>query len=80
MAKYAYVATGPDGQVVTGVEGAGNREAAELVLYGRDLRGIRLTEKKSVLKAELTALGGSAVPPAVIVPVPAPLVVPLPKP
>jgi type IV pilus assembly protein PilC len=55
MIKYAYVATGPDGQPATGVERAPSREAAELALYERDLRDIQLTEKKSFLSAELSA-------------------------
>jgi type IV pilus assembly protein PilC len=53
--KYAYLATGPDGRVTTGVQRAESREAAELALYGRALRDIRLTEKKGLLQAELSA-------------------------
>ena len=55
MARFTYVATASDGQLTTGVQRAANREAAELVLYGRELRDIWLTEKKSLLKTELTA-------------------------
>jgi type IV pilus assembly protein PilC len=55
MIKYAYAATGPDGQPATGVMKAPDREAAELALYERELRGIRLTEKKSLLRFELSA-------------------------
>jgi type IV pilus assembly protein PilC len=55
MIKYAYVATGPDGQPAAGVMRAPDREAAELALYEHELRGIRLTEKKSLLRVELSA-------------------------
>jgi type IV pilus assembly protein PilC len=55
VARFTYVATASDGQLTTGVQRAANREAAELVLYGRELRDIWLTEKKSLLKTELTA-------------------------
>ena len=55
MIKYAYVAVGPDGQAASGVHKAPSREAAELALYGRDLRDIRLTERKGVLAMEVSA-------------------------
>jgi type IV pilus assembly protein PilC len=55
VAKYAYIAAGPDGHTVTGVAKAADREAAELALYERELRDIRLTEKKRVLDVELSA-------------------------
>ncbi len=55
MTKYAYVAIQVDGQLAKGVERADSREAAELALYERELRGIRITEKKSLLKAEVSA-------------------------
>ncbi|MEA2592920.1 MAG: type pilus assembly protein PilC [Actinomycetota bacterium] len=55
VSKYAYVAIRPDGQRATGVEQAPNRTAAELALYGRELRDIRVTEKKSFLQLELSA-------------------------
>jgi type IV pilus assembly protein PilC len=55
MTKYAYVAMRVDGQLAKGVEKADSREEAELALYERELRDIRLTEKKSVLKAEVSA-------------------------
>jgi type IV pilus assembly protein PilC len=55
VARYAYAATGPGGGHVTGVEKADSREAAELALYRRHLRDVRLAEKKSVLSTEVTA-------------------------
>jgi type IV pilus assembly protein PilC len=55
MAKYAYVAMSVDGQFAKGVEKADSREAAELALYERELRNIRITEKKSFLQAEVSA-------------------------
>ena len=55
VTKYAYIAIRPDGQRATGVEQAQSRWAAELALHGRELRDIRVTEKKSFLQAELAA-------------------------
>jgi type IV pilus assembly protein PilC len=55
MTRFAYVATTPDGQLATGVERAATRDAAELALYERELRDIRVTEKPSLLRTELTA-------------------------
>src|SRR2546429_8637823 len=55
MVKLAYVATGPDGRLATGVERAETRDDAELALYGRQLRDIRLSEKKGMLRVELSA-------------------------
>ncbi|CRK54998.1 Type IV fimbrial assembly protein PilC [Alloactinosynnema sp. L-07] len=55
MARFAYVATGPDGAATSGTYKADSREQAELALYERELRDIQVTEKKSFLKAELTA-------------------------
>ena len=54
MPKFAYVAVAPDGQEARGVETADNRSAAQLALYDRQFRDIRLTEKKSILQAELS--------------------------
>jgi type IV pilus assembly protein PilC len=54
MIKYAYVATGPDGQAASGVRKAPSREAAELALYHLDLRDIQLTERKG-LNLEVSA-------------------------
>jgi len=55
MTRFAYVAMAPDGQLTSGVQKAANREAAELALYEQELRDIRVTERRSLLKAELTA-------------------------
>src|SRR5205814_4853871 len=55
VTRFAYVAIGPDGRPATGVEKAVDRDAAELALYERELRDIRLTEKHSFLQAELSA-------------------------
>lgn len=54
VTKYAYVATAPDGSRATGVQRAPNRNAAELALYQQQLSHVRLTEKRSILRAELT--------------------------
>ncbi len=53
VAKFEYVATGPDGRRTTGIQRAANRDAAEHALYQRNLRGIRVTEKRSVMQAEI---------------------------
>jgi type IV pilus assembly protein PilC len=55
MARFAYTATEASGRLTAGTTKAATREAAELALYERELRGIRLVEKKSLLKAEVTA-------------------------
>jgi type IV pilus assembly protein PilC len=55
VTKYAYVAVRPDGRRATGVEQAPNRRAAELALHGRELRDIRVSEKKSFLQTEISA-------------------------
>ncbi|HJQ47750.1 MAG TPA: type II secretion system F family protein [Amycolatopsis sp.] len=55
MGRFSYVAIGPDGQRTTGVARAENRDAAELALYERELRDIQVTEKKSLLQAEVFA-------------------------
>ncbi|MEQ0560152.1 type II secretion system F family protein [Amycolatopsis sp. NEAU-NG30] len=55
MNRYAYVATGPDGQRTRGVQKAADADSAALALYERELRDIRLSQKKSVLSRELTA-------------------------
>lgn len=54
MPKYAYVALGSDGHEAKGVEKFDSRGAAELALYERELRDIRVTEKKSLLQLELS--------------------------
>jgi type IV pilus assembly protein PilC len=55
MPKFAYVAVAPDGQTATGTEKFENRGAAELALYERELRDIKLTEKKSFLQLEISS-------------------------
>ena len=54
MAKFEYVATGPDGRRTSRHP---TREliqdAAEHALYQRNLRGIRVTEKRSVMQTEI---------------------------
>lgn len=55
MPKFAYVAVAPDGQEAKGVETADTKSAAELALYDRQLRDIRVTEKKSFLQLEISA-------------------------
>jgi type IV pilus assembly protein PilC len=54
MPKFAYVAVAPDGQQTKGVERADTRGAAELALYERELRDIRVTEKTSLLQKEIS--------------------------
>ncbi len=58
MAKYSYVAIRPDGRNATGVQKARNRRRAESILHRRQLRNIRLTEKKSIMQMQI---GGSGV-------------------
>jgi type IV pilus assembly protein PilC len=53
--RYSYVATDPNGQTASGVKKADNREAVELALYERELRDIRISEKKSILKLDVVA-------------------------
>jgi type IV pilus assembly protein PilC len=53
--RFAYVATDPAGQTATGTEKAASRDAVELALYERELRDIRIEEKKSFLQFELSA-------------------------
>lgn len=55
MPSFSYTATLPSGQSARGTEKAASREAAELALYERDLRDIRVEPKKSLLKTEITA-------------------------
>lgn len=54
MPKYAYTALAADGTSARGVERADTRTAAELALYDRELRDIRVVEKKSVLQLEIS--------------------------
>jgi type IV pilus assembly protein PilC len=55
MPKFSYSATLPTGDLARGSHKAPSREAAELALYERELRNIRVVEQKSFLKLELTA-------------------------
>lgn len=54
MPKFAYVAVGPDGQQTKGVEKAESRNDAELALYDRQFRDLKVVEKKSFLQAEIS--------------------------
>jgi type IV pilus assembly protein PilC len=51
---FTYTATGPSGELARGNQRAASKEAAELALYEQELRNIRVVEKKSVLKTEIT--------------------------
>jgi type IV pilus assembly protein PilC len=53
--SFSYTATLPSGESARGTEKAASREAAELALYERDLRDIRVVPKTSLLKSEITA-------------------------
>src|SRR5258705_1363695 len=53
VAKFAYVATAPDGRQTSGVQRAATRDAAEHALYQRNLRGIQVTEKRGVMQVEI---------------------------
>jgi len=53
--RFSYVATDPAGQTAKGTEKAESRDAVELALYERELRDIRIEEKKSFLQFELSA-------------------------
>src|SRR5438445_11406034 len=55
MPRFSYVATDTAGQTAKGTEKADSRDAVELALYERELRDIRIEEKKSLLQFELTA-------------------------
>jgi len=55
MPRYRYSATSPTGQLTTGVAKAASREGAELGLYERELRDIRVTDRRTVLRAEISA-------------------------
>lgn len=54
MSRWAYVAVDPQGDQVSGTWKANSREAAEIALYEKELREIRVTEKPSLLKREIT--------------------------
>lgn len=54
MPKFAYSGVTLDGQPVKGVEKAGTRGDAEVALYERELRDLRVVEKKSILQYEIS--------------------------
>ncbi|RNL62393.1 type II secretion system F family protein [Nocardioides marmoriginsengisoli] len=54
MPKYAYSGTTLDGAPVKGTEKASSRADAELALYERELRDLKVTEKTSFLQMEIT--------------------------
>jgi type IV pilus assembly protein PilC len=54
MPKFAYVGVDLEGQHVKGTHKAASRGDAEIALYQRDIRDLRVTEKKSVLQYELS--------------------------
>src|SRR3954451_18306887 len=54
MPTYSYSATLPSGELTRGNHKAASQEAAELALYEQELRNIRVVERKSFLKMELT--------------------------
>jgi type IV pilus assembly protein PilC len=54
MPKFAYVGTTLDGEPVKGIERAGSRSDAEVALYERELRDLKVTEKTSILQLEIT--------------------------
>ena len=54
MPKFAYVAVTPDGQQVKGKTRATSRGDAEVSLYGKQLRDLRVKERTSFLKYEIS--------------------------
>ena len=54
MPKFAYVGVTLDGNEVKGTQRAASRSDAEVSLYERQMRHLRVTEKKSILKYELS--------------------------
>jgi len=54
MPKFAYVGTTLDGKPVKGTEKASSRSDAEVSLYEKEFRDLRVTEKKSILQYEIT--------------------------
>lgn len=55
MPKFTYVATDRDGLAASGTKKADSREAAELALLEEQFRDIRVTAKRGLLNAEVTA-------------------------
>ncbi|CAM3252515.1 type II secretion system F family protein [Nocardioides dubius] len=54
MHRYAFVGTTVAGTQVKGVERANSRGDAEIALYERDLRNLRVTEKRPILQYEIS--------------------------
>jgi type IV pilus assembly protein PilC len=54
MPKFAYVAVTPDGQQVKGKTRATSRGDAEVTLYGKELRDLKVKEKKGILQYEIS--------------------------
>ena len=54
MPRFAYVGMTIDGNEVRGTQRAANRTDAEVSLYERQMRHLRLTEKKSLLSYEIS--------------------------
>ena len=54
MPKFAYVGVNLDGNEVKGTHKAASRADAEVSLYERQMRHLRVTEKKSILQYELS--------------------------
>jgi len=54
MPKYAFAGVDLEGKRVKGTHKAASRGDAEVALYQRDLRDLRVTEKKSLLQYEIT--------------------------
>ena len=54
MPKFAYVGVNLDGHAVRGTAKAANRADAEVTLYERQVRHLRVTEKKSLLRYEIS--------------------------
>jgi type IV pilus assembly protein PilC len=54
MPKFAYVGVTLDGTAVKGTHKAGTRADAEVALYERQVRHLRVTEKKSILQYEIS--------------------------
>jgi len=54
MPRYSYVGTTLAGEAVKGTEKAGSRSDAEVALYEREIRDLKVTEKVSFLQMEIT--------------------------
>lgn len=54
MTKFAYVGVDVEGQQVKGTQKAPSRGDAEVALFQRNLRDLRVTEKKSLLQYEIS--------------------------